>query len=96
MCWYCGSPIQEEGVIGRSALCFCGKSLRSCRNCTFYLPDSSGKCKETQAESISDKEKSNFCDYFSVNPRFRSQTAGEKNSLVQDQARKDFEKLFGG
>ncbi|MDR2480071.1 MAG: hypothetical protein LBD48_12265, partial [Treponema sp.] len=37
MCWYCGSPVLDE-IIGRSLRCAgCGKDLRVCRNCRFFL-----------------------------------------------------------
>jgi hypothetical protein len=93
MCWYCGSPVLENGVIGRSALCSCGKALRSCRNCKFYLPDSRGSCSELKAENISDKENANFCDWFSIN---KSASSSGKEKAQAEEARRNFDKLFGG
>lgn len=79
MCWYCGSPITDSEPLGRSLRCpDCGKDLRSCRNCRHYLPG--GNCAESQAEKPYEMERSNFCDWFSLNARFRGVTEGEKKS----------------
>ncbi len=40
--------------------------VRACKNCTHYDPKIYNECRETQAERIVDKEKSNYCDYFSL------------------------------
>jgi hypothetical protein len=60
--------------------CSCGKDLRSCRNCRFYLPGARGNCGEPNAGEEGDKERGNFCDWFSLNQKFRSQSAGEQKS----------------
>ena len=41
----------------------------------------SGGCAETQAEKPSEPDRANFCDWFSLNPRFRQAAAGEKKSM---------------
>ena len=94
MCWYCGSPVAEQEPFGRSLVCnVCGKDLRSCRNCRFYLPGSRGDCSEANTESVSDKERSNFCDWFSLDGKYRSKTAGENSGA--EKAKTAFDKLFG-
>ena len=96
MCWYCGSAVTDAEPIGRSLRCGdCGKDLRSCRNCRFFIPQSGGSCSESGTESQTDRERGNFCDWFGLNPKFKSPTQGEKNA--QDKAavaRKAFEDLF--
>jgi hypothetical protein len=96
MCWYCGSPVTEEEPIGRSQLCSCcGKDLRSCRNCRFFLPGSRGDCRETSAEPQADKERANFCDWFSLDAKYRSQTSGQTNDKEKaDASRTAFNNLF--
>jgi hypothetical protein len=97
MCWYCGSAIKDEEPLGRSLRCVdCGKDLRACRNCRFYLPGVRGDCAEPHdGEVPADKERGNFCDWFSLNPRFRSETAGEKAARNSAAAAKSaFEELF--
>jgi hypothetical protein len=96
MCWFCGSPISDEEPLGRSLRCTnCGKDLRVCRNCRFFLPGSRGDCGESRAEMVADKEGANFCDWFSLDPRFRSDTTGEKKARnAAASARSAFNALF--
>jgi len=51
--------------------------MRSCRNCRHYRPSG---CAESVSEKPSDPERANFCDWFSLNPRFREATEGMKKS----------------
>ena len=96
MCWYCPSPITEAEPIGRSARCGgCGKDIRSCRNCRFFLLGARGDCGESQAEYVGDKERATFCDWFSLNPKLRDRDAGETPSQnAASQARAAFDDLF--
>lgn len=96
MCWFCGSPVTDAEPLGRSLRCpECGKDLRSCRHCRFYLPGSRGDCGESHAEPAADKERGNFCDWFSLNPRFRSSGAGERKARdAAASARTAFDDLF--
>lgn len=95
MCWYCGSPVTNEEPIGRSARCpDCGKDLRSCKNCRFFLPGSRGDCRESSAESQSDKERANFCDWFSLDGKFRSGGAGSNEKEKAGASRAAFDNLF--
>ena len=97
MCWYCGSPITDTEPLGRSLRCpGCGKDLRSCKHCRHYI---GGNCVEsaagTGAERPSEPERANFCDWFSLNRRFREATAGEKKSMgAAASARTAFDDLF--
>ena len=97
MCWYCGSAINDPEPLGRSLLCTdCGKDLRSCRNCRHFRATG---CTETQAEKLSEIEKSNFCDWFSLNPVYRTVTEGVKKSLdskaaASAKAKSAFDELF--
>jgi hypothetical protein len=96
MCWYCGSAIKDADPIGRSLRCpECGKDLRVCRHCRFYQTGGRGDCLETQADPPQDKERGNFCDWFSLNIRFRSESPGEKGSRDRAaSARSAFDDLF--
>ena len=40
--------------------------LHSCRLCLFYDPRLTRKCREQDAEEVSDTERANFCAYFKV------------------------------
>ena len=93
MCWYCGSPITDPEPIGRSLSCpDCGKDLRACKNCRHIRPTG---CAESQAEKPSDQDRSNFCDWFSLNPLYRKATEGQKKTIDKaSDAKSAFEDLF--
>ncbi len=64
-CAHCQKEIPENDRIGRQAQCpFCGQDLHVCLNCAFYEPGAYNDCRESQAERVLDKSRSNFCDYF--------------------------------
>ncbi|MDR1839211.1 MAG: hypothetical protein LBQ93_06475 [Treponema sp.] len=96
MCWYCGSPVTDSQPIGRSARCSdCGKDLRSCKNCRFFLPGTRGDCRESSAEPNPDKERANFCDWFSLDEKYLSQSADQSNERKKAEAsRAAFDNLF--
>lgn len=96
MCWYCGSAIKDGEPLGRSLRCpDCGKDLRVCKNCRFYLPGARGDCAEPRGEVPHEKDRGNFCDWFALNPRFRSQTSGEKSARnAAATAKSAFDELF--
>jgi len=63
-CWNCGI---ELGALdyGRADTCKkCGRDTKVCKGCIFYDKNSNNECRETQAERVVEKERSNFCDYF--------------------------------
>jgi len=75
--------------------CSCGRDLRSCRHCRFFLPGSRGDCSEPNAEKPADKERGNFCEWFSLDPKFRKQSAGQTKDLNNAVlARSAFDDLF--
>jgi hypothetical protein len=47
----------------------CLSDLKICINCNFYDTSRKWECREDISERVSDKEKSNFCDYFSMNQK---------------------------
>lgn len=89
-CHFCGSELDMEGRVGRRDQCpFCGRDLHICLNCRFYDPGAYNQCHEPQAERVVDKERSNFCDYFS----FREAGAPDDRKGHKN-ARDTLEKLF--
>jgi len=96
MCWYCGSPITDPEPIGRSLRCQdCGKDLRACKNCRFFLSGTQGDCREANAQPQSEKDRANFCDWFSLDQKFRTQTCGQTKEKEQANAsRTAFDNLF--
>ena len=64
-CAHCQKEIPEGEPAGRQAQCpFCGADLHICLNCVFYEPGIYNDCRESQAERVVEKSRSNFCDYF--------------------------------
>lgn len=93
MCRKCGKNIEITEVY-RTTLCpACGADLHSCVNCRFYSPESHYGCRENVQEPVSDKERANFCDFFSVN-RNGFAVRDEESEAVQ-KARSAFDALFG-
>ena len=66
-CWNCGK--QLDGIIlpmSRREICSsCHADLHSCKMCVHFRDEGRGDCMEERAEWISDRERANFCDYFS-------------------------------
>jgi hypothetical protein len=66
-------------------------------NCRFFSPGSRD-CRESQALAggiPADRETANFCDWFSLDPKYRSATAGQgKDRDKAKSARTAFDNLF--
>lgn len=96
VCWYCKEVL--PGELGRSTVCIgCDRDARVCLNCRYYDTHSYNECHESQAERVVDKERANFCDYFSSNGKSAGSSArggGKKPSQSKSEARKAAEALF--
>ncbi len=67
ICYSCKSEIDVSECVSRSDVCpDCDADLHCCRNCCFYDEGLYNECRETQAERVVDKERSNFCDFFTA------------------------------
>lgn len=65
ICQKCKNEIKYDFFVGRETRCpSCGADLHCCLNCSFYQRGSYNDCRESQAERVTDKSRSNFCDYF--------------------------------
>jgi hypothetical protein len=82
-CHHCKSSVTIPAVSGRSVVAFretcpsCGNDLHICLNCALYDSGSYHECRESSAEWVKDKERSNRCEYFSPNDKTR-QEGGSK------------------
>ncbi|HEY2526194.1 MAG TPA: hypothetical protein VGI29_14120 [Candidatus Binataceae bacterium] len=64
-CWNCGHRIETAERVGFHAHCErCDRPLHVCHNCSLYDASYNNQCRETMAERVVDKERSNFCEYF--------------------------------
>ncbi len=95
ICWKCKKEINIESVFRSTECPLCHADLHSCKGCKFYSIGSHNDCKETSADFISDKDKANFCDYFSPKTDIKND-GSSANSSDKAQAAKDaFNALFG-
>ena len=99
-CSACSASVELEGPVGRSARCArCGSDLRCCLNCRFHDLASYNDCAEPSAERILEKDRANYCDYFS--PRgatderaVTAQEPAQDPSAATASPLSDLEKLF--
>lgn len=65
-CWKCGASLPDVPVpFARVAECPCCRAdLHVCRMCEFFDPRVRRGCKEPVADEVSDRERANFCGYF--------------------------------
>jgi hypothetical protein len=91
-CHACGTEFQGAEKVLRTEECAgCGRDLRCCRNCRHFQPGAHNQCLEVVAEWVADKERANFCDYFSFADS--SPSAGKPKS-AEEEAREKWRSLF--
>ncbi len=92
-CFNCQKTIEVIlGVpIGRRDECdSCGADVHVCKNCVHYDRSAYNECKEPQADFVKEKDRANFCDYFT--PSDRKGTAGTAKDDLLAQAEALFKK----
>jgi len=92
-CWACGTglPFVRYAAVPREAECpKCGRDLHACRNCRHYDPGVNNKCREPNAEWVTDRERANFCEFFQLTEAPLG-GGGQDRSI---EARKKLEDLF--
>lgn len=66
VCHKCRKEVSVNKIVGRKDVCpYCRSDLRCCLNCRHHDPNVYNQCHEPQADRVIDKDRSNFCDYFS-------------------------------
>jgi len=92
ICHQCKKEIKLESFTGRQEQCpFCCADLHGCGNCTFYERGAYNDCRESQAERVLDKTRSNFCDYFSFR---QTNNSTEKQPDAKDKLETLFKMTF--
>lgn len=80
-CFECGAEISFVERLSRSDECpQCRADARVCKNCKFYDSKAYNECRETQADPIQEKHRSNLCDFFSPGS---GGAAAEKSQAAQ-------------
>ena len=65
VCHRCARELNPVSAITRTDSCrHCSSDLKCCLNCRLHDPGANNQCREPQAEWQTDKEKSNFCEFF--------------------------------
>lgn len=88
-CVFCGFEIDDKEGIGRRYECTnCSNDLHCCLQCIFYDSAYADECRETQAERVSEKDRSNFCGYFEFG------RIEQEQQTTKFKAKAHLEKLF--
>lgn len=88
-CAFCGTNIEIEGRVGRADECpNCGRDLHACLQCRLYDRSYHNQCRETEAGCVTDKERSNFCEFFEFGRDAESEKAKAEAS------KKSLDELF--
>jgi hypothetical protein len=65
VCFSCNKELKFSDSIGRREECpFCRADVHVCKNCDFYDVKVYNECREPQAEVVREKDRANYCDYF--------------------------------
>jgi len=65
-CFNCNKELQISGIVGRRDECpQCRADVHVCKNCEFWDVKAYNECREPQADVVKEKDRANFCDYFS-------------------------------
>lgn len=91
VCFSCNKELSFSGKIGRREECpHCRADVHVCKNCEFYDPKVYNECRETQADVVKEKDRANFCDFFS--PRKGGAGAVDKAAALRAAAEALFKK----
>jgi hypothetical protein len=93
-CWHCGTKVEVKERVGvgfRDACPSCDRPVHVCLNCGFYDPAYNNSCREPMAERVVDKDRANFCEYFTAGPGV---SGSSKPIAAKSEAQKKLEDLF--
>jgi predicted RNA-binding Zn-ribbon protein involved in translation (DUF1610 family) len=94
-CHFCGTDVPNPRDVYRTTTCpKCGRDLKICLNCRFYSLGAHWDCAESVDEPVNDKDRANFCTFFS----FRNAAPGARPGSSPEEGRKakrKIDQLFG-
>ena len=71
-CWKCGAALTDQPLplsrLAECSECHSYLHVHVCRLCVSYDPRLTRRCREQDAEEVTDKERANFCAYFKPRP----------------------------
>ena len=93
VCWRCGASLEALPVpFGRRDECpACRADIHVCRMCRHYDTRVARACREPVADAVTDKDRSNFCNWFQARAGAYAAPEGREG----DAARARLEDLFG-
>jgi len=95
-CHFCGARVDNPREVYRSSTCSsCKKDLKICLNCRFYSPGAHWDCNESIDEPVREKDRANFCSYFSFRDSPFKSPGGAQSSDAKEKARRKLDQLFG-
>ena len=80
----------DERVPFRAECDKCAADLHACLSCRFYDRYAENECKETEADPVKNKDRSNLCEYFK--PMSTQGAAAEDDKVAE--AKRKLEALF--
>lgn len=91
ICFHCQKINTSLGKIGLRDECMgCRSDLHVCKNCEFYDPKSYNECREPSADVVKEKDRANYCDFFS--PSKKGSSASDEKAKLKNAAEALFKK----
>ena len=88
-CFRCGESLAVLSLpLSRRDQCpACSADLHVCRMCVHFDETAPGKCREDDAEDVTEKERPNFCEWFkpsesAFDPERKSQADAAEDALA--------------
>lgn len=95
-CHFCGALIENPREVYRSSSCpSCKRDLKICLNCRFYSPGAHWDCAETIDEPVNEKDRANFCTFFSFRDSPWKSPAADQAAKAKEKAKRKLDQLFG-
>ncbi len=80
-CFKCQTISTTSDRFGRRDECAkCRSDIHVCLNCVHYDPGAYNECKESSADYVKEKDRANFCDYFS--PSSEAKSENKKDAIL--------------
>lgn len=91
-CFSCHKELQfsDAKISFREECPHCRADVHVCKNCQFYDPKAYNECREPSAEVVREKERANYCEYFT--PRSGGEGAVDKAAALRAAAEALFKK----
>ena len=83
-CYQCNKSTKWEHKISFREECpHCHADLHICLNCQFYDTKAHNECKESSAEPVRDKERNNYCEYFTPSNEKKNSSSPDRETPLK-------------